>query len=99
MEHLSGALSDHGKLIGALSPVAGLTGTLSPPHGLTGRLTIPRALDAEYYTGEYEVTPQARSDVILDTSGKLMTDDVTVFEIPYYETTNPAGGYTAIIGG
>ena len=99
MEHLSGALSDHGKLIGALSPVAGLTGTLSPPRGLTGRLTIPRALDAEYYTGEYEVTPQARSDVILDTSGKLMTDDVTVFEIPYYETTNPAGGYTAIIGG
>lgn len=99
MEHLSGALSDHGKLIGALSPVAGLTGTLSPPHGLTGILTIPRVLDAEYYTGEYEVTPQARSDVILDTSGKLMTDDVTVFEIPYYETTNPAGGYTAIIGG
>lgn len=99
MEHLSGALSDHGKLIGALSPVAGLTGTLSPPRGLTGILTIPRVLDAEYYTGEYEVTPQARSDVILDTSGKLMTDDVTVFEIPYYETTNPAGGYTAIIGG
>jgi hypothetical protein len=99
MEHLSGALSDHGKLIGALSPVAGLTGTLSPPRGLTGILTIPRVLDAEYYTGEYEVTPQARSDVILDTSGKLMTDDVIVFEIPYYETTNPAGGYTAIIGG
>ena len=99
MEHLSGALSDHGKLIGALSPVAGLTGTLSPPHGLTGSLTIPRVLDAEYYTGEYEVTPQARSDVVLDTSGKMMTDDVTVFEIPYYETTNPAGGYTAIIGG
>lgn len=99
MEHLSGALSDHGKLIGALSPVAGLTGTLSPPRGLTGILTIPRVLDAEYYTGEYEVTPQARSDVVLDTSGKLMTDDVTVFEIPYYETTNPAGGYTAIIGG
>lgn len=99
MEHLSGALSDHGKLIGALSPVAGLTGTLSPPRGLTGILTIPRVLDAEYYTGEYEVTPQARSNVVLDTSGKLMTDNVTVLEIPYYETTNPAGGYTAIIGG
>jgi hypothetical protein len=51
------------------------------------------------YTGPTTVTPQARSDVVLDTSGKLMTDDVTVFEIPYYETTNPAGGYTAIIGG
>lgn len=82
MEHLSGALSDHGKLIGALSPVAGLTGTLSPPHGLTGRLTIPRVLDAEYYTGEYEITPQARSDVILDTSGKMMTDDVIIKAIP-----------------
>ena len=99
MEHLSGALSDHGKLIGSLSPVAGLAGTLSPPHGLTGRLTIPRVLDAEYYPGEYGVTPQARSDVVLGTSGKLMTEDVTVLEIPYYETTNPAGGYTAIIGG
>lgn len=99
MAQISGALAERGRLSGSLSAVGGLTGTLSPPEGLTGQLTVPRVLDAEYYTGEYEVTPQARSDVILDTSGKLMTDDVTVFEIPYYETTNPAGGYTAIIGG
>ena len=49
------------------------------------------------YTGEYTVTPLAASAVILETEGLRMTDDVTVRKIPYYETSNPGGGYTAYI--
>lgn len=51
------------------------------------------------YSGEYEVTPQPYADVVLPTRDKLMLNDVTVLEIPYYTTTNDKGGYTAIIGG
>jgi len=35
---------------------------------------------------------------ILRTNDKIMTDNVVVEPIPYYETTNDAGGYTVIIG-
>ena len=50
------------------------------------------------YRGEYDVTPLPRDDVVLPTANRSMSDDVTVRRIPYYETSNPSGGYTAIIG-
>lgn len=50
------------------------------------------------YEGEYSIRPQPHIDTVLPTANKSMADDVTVQKIPYYETTNPAGGYTAIIG-
>lgn len=42
------------------------------------------------YTGDYIVIP-AVHDQILPTNGLRMTDDVTVTEIPYYETSNESG--------
>ena len=50
------------------------------------------------YEGEYEVTPSS-SQQVLETKHKLMADDVTVREIPYYQTSNESGGYTIYIGG
>ena len=47
--------------------------------------------DYDPYLGPYEVTPLAWQDQILATNGKNMTDDVTVFEVPYDEVSNPTG--------
>ena len=48
------------------------------------------------YDGSYEATPTMEEQV-LHTRSKTMRDDVTVHAIPYTQTTNPSGGYTAII--
>ena len=53
--------------------------------------------DVDDYTGTYDVRPSASSQTLY-TQGLRMTDDVTIQEIPYYETTNESGGYTVIIG-
>ena len=50
------------------------------------------------YDGDYDVVPSMVSQT-LDTSGKRMSGDVIVQEIPFTETGNLGGGYTAIIGG
>lgn len=50
------------------------------------------------YTGDYEVTPNFDTQT-LETARKNMIDDVTVFPIPVYRTTNPTGGKTVFIGG
>ena len=50
------------------------------------------------YEGQYTVTPMAEVDQILRTKDTHMGDNVVVEKIPYYETTNDAGGYTVIIG-
>lgn len=52
---------------------------------------------AEYYDGVYEVRPTVE-DQSLPTKDKLMSKDVHIEEIPYFETTNESGGYTVIIG-
>ena len=49
------------------------------------------------YTGPYEVIPEIVAQV-LTTKDKVMRDDVTVLEIPYFETSNPQGGETVYIG-
>lgn len=59
-----------------------------------GEFTI---IDHEAYSGVYEVTPDGSTQT-LDTDNKVLTKDVTVNPIPYYETSNPSGT-TVFIGG
>ena len=54
--------------------------------------------DFEIYYGQYDVIPMPLVEQILQTKGKICTDDISIASIPYATTTNVAGGYTAIIG-
>lgn len=88
----------YGQLSGTLTSVGRLQGALvGDHHKITGSLTIPNAPGIEVYTGAYEVTPKAWEEQVLATDGKLMTDDVTVLRVPYYETINLFDGKTAYI--
>lgn len=51
----------------------------------TGMVSVPA------FTGQYEITPHADRETVLECSGKKMTDNVTVFKVPYFETSNPDG--------
>lgn len=52
----------------------------------------------DIYDGEYTVIPKFIQQE-LDTTGKLMADDVEVLAIPVEKTINLSGGYTVVIGG
>jgi len=60
------------------------------------KLKIIEGHSIDWYSGPYEVTP-ARREQYLRTRDKTMRDDVTVHEIPYYQTANPYGT-TFVIG-
>lgn len=77
---------------------------------LDGDFELLNILDGEFgnymavetgdpYTGEYVVVPKAFEEQRLATAHKVMTDDVRVLEIPYYEAGNVHGGNTVYIGG
>ena len=88
----------YGQLSGTLTSIGRLYGTLvADHHMIQGTLTIPSVVGAETYDGPYEVTPKAWDEQVLETAHKLMTDDVTVFRVPYYETINLFDGKTAYI--
>ena len=53
---------------------------------------------APVYSGPYEVDPRFE-DITLNTSGRLMRQDVIVHEIYVGRVTNPSGGKTVTIGG
>lgn len=89
-------IAQEGNLVGVLMPSGLLSGSIRPAVKLTGKIAI--AVDHEYYVGEYEVTPKIEHQ-ILETCDKLMSNDVMVKGIPFYEVTNPQGGTTFIIGG
>jgi len=84
-------------LVGTLSSTKTLSGVLSAAQTMSGVLAAAEA--APLYEGTYDVTPAPFQDIVLDTNGRRLANDITVREIPYYTTTNLSGGYTAIIGG
>lgn len=47
-------------------------------------------ITGDVYAGPYEVTPHVDAQY-LPTQRKLMSDDVTIRAIPYYETSNVSG--------
>ena len=53
--------------------------------------------EADPYTGAYEITPAVESQT-LPTAQKLMTADMTINAIPYFETSNEHNGETVYIG-
>ena len=53
--------------------------------------------DYDWYEGAYEVTPRLYTQT-LDTDHKIMSDDVTIDEIPITRTSNPQDGLTVLIG-
>lgn len=73
--------------------VAGVSQGLIRPASLQ---TAVIHWDGSPYEGEYAVTPKTTQQS-LETKHKTMQNDLTVLEIPYYQTTNEAGGYTVII--
>lgn len=50
------------------------------------------------YDGSTVVIPKAFQQQSLDTSDKIVLDDITVLEIPYTEVSNLSDGLTVIIG-
>lgn len=85
------------KIISATPHMVYIDTTATACVGVT-TAPVTAVTDAETYKGEYTVTPDI-SPIVLDTKDKLMTDDVTVKEIPLWETDNPQGGTTVLIGG
>lgn len=51
----------------------------------------------DWYDGDYEIT-SSTIDQTMPVQNKTMREDVTILAIPYAETINLSGGYTATIG-
>ena len=60
-------------------------------------IIVPVYKDAPPYEGEYDVIPKV-SEQTLPTANKLLSNDVTIKEIPYFEVSNSSGGNTVFIG-
>ena len=87
-----------GKIGGKLSPRSGIVGGLTGRGSISGSVSPAGRDNREKYTGEYVVTPHTKNEQVLDTAEKVMTDDVHVLKVPYFETSNQSNGYTVYIG-
>ena len=85
------------EITGTLADISSITASVFDSEVMEGYISLPASVAEDFYEGPYEVIPSAHNDIILDTDHKTMTDDVTVFKIPYFETSNTSG-YTVYIG-
>lgn len=91
-------LSSNDILRGRIIEATQIKGRLNNTSSLKGRMVITPDCGHEYFDGEYNVTPTIDAQVI-PTREKVMSDDITVHSIPFFEVANNKGGNTVIIGG
>lgn len=84
---LSGSLTQETYLNAKISPVGNLTGTLSMFSG-----------EYQTYSGPYSAVPSFE-DQVLNTSNKVLYDDINISRIAVHEVSNLSGGITVYIGG
>lgn len=82
---------------GCLTTNSCVSGSITSKSTISGTITVPQKTEHSLYDGIYEVDPRV-TEIILDTKGKLLVDDITVNKIPLYETENEKGT-TIYIGG
>jgi hypothetical protein len=83
----------------AINAKQSLSGTLVKKTQIVGNVGISTGVVdvTEQYEGDYEVVPTV-DGFTLPTRRKLMTQDLTIKEIPYYDVSNTSGGSTVYIG-
>lgn len=96
VQTLRGTISAPSILKGTMNICPSLIGKINPKENLKGTITVPSE-HYEHYQGKYIVTPKTTSQT-LHTANLVMDDDVTILEIPYFETSN-LSGKTVYIGG
>ena len=84
---------------GIITSEVKISGTVSSKGKICGFVTASSGGGSPPYTGEYDVTPQVQSDIVLYTRNKQMAENVLVRKIPQHEVSNISGGKTLIIGG
>lgn len=75
--------------------MSGYRGEFAKQSALHGKLFVVK--DHDSYLGPYRVTPKAKGEQVLKTKDRVMKEDITVLEIPYYEVSNGSNGTTVFI--
>ena len=83
-------------LTGYISSGRTLVGSMSTDSNLAGKMSVIQ--EYERYDGDYTVTPLASCAQVLLTKDKVLTKDVVIEEIPFWETSNESDGKTVYIG-
>jgi hypothetical protein len=89
--NLTASIMEHVQISGSLSPRSQISGSVKDRRNLKATINVPVFEHHDSYEGDYVVVPKADSGTVLETQGKLMTDDVEVIKIPYFETSNLSG--------
>lgn len=58
---------------------------------------ITKYVGGELYAGDYTVTPKIEEQE-MQTKGKVMTENIMVKSIPFFNVSNTSGGSTVYIG-
>lgn len=76
-------------------PARPSAGCLDGSSSLSGSLSSVPAPNA--YQGDYHITPKAFDPQTLPTAHKILSSDIVVDPVPYFETSNASDGITVYI--
>lgn len=92
---MQGYIENISSLIGLIQQAESMQGEVGTVQYCIG--SISGVIPTNTYTGQYNITPKAYNEQVLETANKLLLEDVIVKKVPYYETSNLYDGKTVYI--
>lgn len=69
------------QISGTIQGISQIGGSISLTDGISAELMLPDIVSPPSYQGSYEFTPSAETQIV-NVSGMVMTDDITINPIP-----------------
>ena len=92
LENIRGSISGKSTLSGMFQ------GSILGKPDLSGTLSVATGQVYDVYSGDHEVIPSVAEEQTLETANKLLSKDIVVTKVPYFETSNESNGKTIYIG-
>lgn len=91
IESISGIIQNHGDITGIINGKLKISGEVNSEKQMTASISLFGDKEPIRYSGDHEFTPDTDEDYSVDTKFKMMSSNIVIKKIPYYETSNPSG--------
>ena len=88
---ISGKIQNQASISGSVNGISKISGEVNPQKQVDASVSLFGDKESVRYSGDHEFTADTDEDYSVDTKFKMMSSNIVIKKVPYFETSNPSG--------
>ena len=88
---ISGEIQKRADISGSVNGISKISGEVNPEKHMDASVSLFGDKEPIRYSGDHEFTANTEEDYSVDTKFKMMSSNIVIKKVPYFETSNPTG--------